>query len=78
MPRLGPQTLPVEIRSRILDFLDQTHPASVLAFALASQECYAVAARNLYRSIHINVSTARQLGQTVERYEVRLWRLGAT
>lgn len=78
MPCPGPQTLPVEIRSRILDLLDQMHPASVLAFALASQQCYAVAARNLYRSIRINVSTARRLERTVAEYEVRFWRLGAT
>lgn len=63
-----------ELIGRVCEYLDETHPASLLAFSQASKTCYAIASTLLFRTIKFTISDAQQLVQDVEKWETILIR----
>lgn len=68
------ESLHAELLRRVCDYLDETHPESLLAFARVSKTCYAVASGLLFRAIKFAVSDGPQLIQDVQKWEAILLR----
>ncbi|KAJ4294793.1 hypothetical protein N0V88_005027 [Collariella sp. IMI 366227] len=61
--------LPFETLSAIRNYLEHSHPPSVLSFALANKRCYAVASAFWYRNITFGVGPSELLAQDAQRCE---------
>lgn len=68
------ETLHSELIRRVCEYLDETHPESLLSFARVSKTCYAIASGLLFRTIKVSVSDGQQLVQDVQRWETLLLR----
>lgn len=68
------ESLHSELIRRVCDYLDETHPESLLAFARVNKTCYAVASGLVFRTIKLTVSDGPQLVQDVQKWEAILVR----
>lgn len=68
------ESLHSELIRRVCEYLDETHPESLLSFARVSKTCYAIASGLLFRTIKVSVSDGQQLIQDVQRWETLLLR----
>lgn len=68
------ESLHSELIRRVCDYLDETHPESLLSFARASKTCYAIASGLLFRTIKLTVVDRQRLLQDVQAWETLLVR----
>lgn len=70
-------SLHVELIWRVCEYLDYTHPPSLLAFARVNKRCYAAARGLRFRTIKVRVAHGKQLVREVETWHTRLERENA-
>ncbi|KAJ4397791.1 hypothetical protein N0V93_002028 [Gnomoniopsis smithogilvyi] len=68
------ESLHAELIGRVCEYLDEAHPASLLAFSQADKRCYAIASGLLFRTIKFTISNGQQLAQDVRKWETILSR----
>lgn len=74
---MGPtniESLHTELMARVCQYLDETHPPSLVAFSRVNKKCYAIANIFLSRTIKFTVSDGQYLAQDVERWGTQLHR----
>ncbi|KUI72185.1 hypothetical protein VM1G_08066 [Cytospora mali] len=76
MPPTTLERLSPEILGYICEQLDSSHPPSLVAFALASKGCYAIASGLLFRTIKFTISDQRPQAPDVQEWEKVLLRDG--
>lgn len=69
--------LPKEVLQDVSEIVDTIHPASLLAFACASKQCYAIASKSLFRTVKITIAHGKEPLHNVHAWEERLLRNNA-
>lgn len=74
MASVSIESLHPELIEHVCQYLDETHPPSLVAFSLVSKSFYTIAGGLLFRTIKLSFSNGKQLVHNVQHWETLLLR----